>query len=716
MTEAVVGLIQRSLSSLAFTSGRSLPLIMQAERSECGLACLAMVASYHGRPTTIGEVRAMSSASSHGHSVAELAGIGQRLDLTARIVKLEVDELPQLKLPCLIHWDMNHFVVLKSVGRNSIVVHDPAFGVRRIALSEVRERFTGIAMECIRSPNFKKKAPIPRIPLRTLIGPIFGAKNQLIRIASVSIFLELASLFVPKFTELTVDQVLSDGDEHLLTIIGLGFAFLVMAQAIFSAVRTWMTAWLGSQFSTAWTGYSFSKLMRLPPNYFMSRHLGEIVSRFGAIGVIQQTVTGQAIAALMDGVMTFVTLGMLLAYSPVLSAIACMGTLAYVVLRMLYFRVYRDTNLGQVVLSAKQQTMFLESVRGIQALKLHGRESAQTSSYLNKVVDTANATVRIQKLGMVFDASEAILAGFQRVAILWLGATLVLAGKMSAGMLLAFMGYSEQFSGRAIKAFDCLMQFRLLPMQAERLADIVASDSEVGLSSDEAVMPVNGVLELRNVSYRHSKDSPWILKNCSLAVDPGTALAIVGPSGAGKTTLMRIFLGLIEPSEGSVCLGGVDIRRFGKDRWRALTGVVMQDDDLFSGTLEQNITMFSEHVDRERLMRCALAAQVHEDISRFPLGYSTRVGDMGSTLSGGQRQRVLLARALYRQPEFLFLDEATSHVDLSCEKCIADQLAQLSMTRVSIAHRPQTIELADRVLHLDDGRLTEIRRLAAVAS
>lgn len=436
--------------------------------------------------------------------------------------------------------------------------------------------------------------------------------------------------------------------------------------------------------------------------------MGDIVSRFSAIDTIQQTLTTQFVSVVLDGLMSILTLVLLCVYSVPLTAVTVAFLIVYAGLRMLYFRVFREANLSQIVVKARQQTSFLETIRGIQAVRLNNQESMQTARYLNATADTLNTSIQVQRLTLVFNAANGLASGAQRIAVLWLGAWFALRNTMSAGMLMAFVAYADQFTTRAGSLVDYLIQIRLLRLQGERLADVVLAPAEKFAEGTYAgPMPAPGV-ELKSVSFRYADGDPWVLKDANLTIRPGESVALVGPSGAGKSTLARMILGLLDPTEGTMEVGGLDVRNLGKTRFRSIVGSVMQDDTLFAGSISDNISFFDESAQPDAIEAAARAAELHDDIVAMPMGYHSLIGDMGSALSGGQQQRLFLARALYRRPELLVLDEATSHLDVERERAISRRLKEMNITRLIVAHRPETISSADRVMFVGGGKIVEV--------
>jgi len=384
-----------------------------------------------------------------------------------------------------------------------------------------------------------------------------------------------------------------------------------------------------------------------------------------------------------------------------LGSLVCGVAALYGLLRFALYGPLRQAQEEHIVRAARQQSNLLETVRGIQSVKLLDRQHHRQTVYQNLVVDTFNAGIRVQKLTMLFQALQGALFGVENIAVIWLGATLVLQGRLSVGMLFAFLSYKQQFTARIRSFIDKGIEFKMLGLHLERVADIALTEPEphdtIALTETPAL---RGDIEVRNLSFRYAEADPLVLQHVDLQIDAGEAVAIVGPSGCGKTTLLKVLVGLLPPTEGEVLVGGVSLSRLGVQTYRNMIGTVMQDDQLFTGSIADNISFFDQAPDQDWIEACAQRAALHQDIVTMPMGYSTLIGDMGTVLSGGQKQRLLLARALYKRPKMLFLDEATSHLDVPREQLINDTIKQLKITRVIIAHRPETIASADRVILL----------------
>ena len=689
---------------LQFGWRRQLPMMLQTEAAECGLACLAMVASYHGHDVDLAGLRRRFSTSLKGATLARVMTMAGQLGLTCRPLKLDLGDLAQLRTPCLLHWDLNHFVVLKRAGKRGVVIHDPARGLRKLSRREVSEHFTGVALELTPAADFAPVSERQAISLRALTGKVRGLVPALAQILGLALALEVFALAGPFYMQWVLDQVLVSADHDLLTLLGLGFIGITVFSALITAARSWAVTWLGATLNVQWASNLFGHLMQLPLDWFEKRHVGDVVSRFGSIQTIQKTLTTQFIGSLLDGLMSLVTLVVMGFYSIWLTVLVTSLFLTYGLIRWAFFTPLRRANEEQIIYAARQQSELLESIRGAMPIKLANKQDERLSRYANATVSTANRDIGIQRLGIAFTLSNQLMFGIGRVAMIWIAATLALDGKFSAGMLIAFIAYSDQFTSRAAGLIDKAVDFRMLKLHAERVADIALTAPEKTAEATWNGPIPEANIELCHVSFRYAEGEPWILKDCNLRIEAGESVAIVGPSGCGKSTLAKIVLGLLEPTSGEVRFGGIDIRKIGLDSYRQWIGAVMQDDQLFAGSIADNISFFDTDATPIKVETAARLAAIHDDIAAMPMGYQSLVGDMGSSLSGGQKQRVILARALYRRPRLLVLDEATSHLDVERERLVNTAVQRLKVTRIVIAHRPESIASANKIIVLSMGR------------
>ena len=701
-----------NFSLAGWLGAQRVPLVLQTEAAECALACLAMVAAAHGHRTDLPTLRQKFSLSLKGATMADLMRMAGDLKFNPRALRAEPEQLSQLALPCVLHWDLNHFVVLVAVRGSVATLHDPARGVRRMKQDELSRHFTGIALELTPAADFTTKTERQTVTLKQLLGPVRGLKRSLAQIFVLAAGLEAFVLLSPFFLQWVVDGVLVSADRDLLVTLGIGFGLLVLLQVAAAAIRSWAVLHLSATLNLQWLSNVFAHLMRLPMAWFEKRHTGDVWSRFAAVQQIQKTLTTHFIEAVLDGLLVVATLTMMLFYSLTLTLVVLGAVAAYALLRWAFFRPLREATEEALVHDARQSSHFLESLRGVQSIKLFNRQADRQARFMNRVVDTMNADIATRKLELMFSVLHRLLFGVERVAVVWLGALLVMEQQLSVGMLFAFVAFKEQFAQRISALIDKGVELRMLRLQGERLADIVlAAPEDEGLpqlrgpSAADAASPPR--IEVRGLSFRYADGEPEVLRSVSFAIEPGESVAIVGPSGCGKTTLLKLMLGIHAPASGELRVGGVPLAQVGLANWRSMIGTVMQDDALLAGSVADNICFFADAPDVAWIAECARLAAVHDEIEAMPMGYHTLIGDMGGSLSGGQRQRLLLARALYKRPRILLLDEATSALDVERERIVNQQVRQLQLTRLIVAHRPETIASASRVIVLGEGRVTQ---------
>jgi len=704
----------RPFDRLSFGWRRRVPMLRQTEAAECGIACLAMIASFHGRHVDVATLRREFAVSMHGTTLAALIGFAHRLELETRAIRLDVPDLGALRLPCVLHWKFTHFVVLTRVGRRSIAIHDPSRGERAVPLAEVAQAFTGIALELWPAPQFERQRPEPPVSMRKLVGPITGLARSLALVVVLTATLEAFSIASPLLLQWVVDHALVTASTDLLTLLALGFGLLVLLEQATAAIRALVIMRFEITLNVQWHANVFSHLQRLPLPYFEKRHLGDIVSRFRSIDAIQRTITTAFVEAIVDGMMTLVLLAVMLVYSPRLSAICVAAAALYVATRALTYRPLRGARHEQIAAGATQESHFIESVRGLRAIKSFRRGEERRSAWLSLLIEQVNAGLRAERLQLLLRSTNGLLFGVENVLVIYAGASLVLESQLSTGMLLAFLAYKRQFTSRVSALVDKAFEMRLLRLHAERLADVVLTPPEerplAGRLLETSAGMLAPTLEIRALSFRYAEHEPYVLHGLDLAVAAGESVAIVGPSGCGKSTLLNIVLGTLAPTGGDVLIGGLPLAQLDHDLLRRTVASVVQNDCLFAGTIGENISFFDTHADRGWIEECAQLAAIHAEIAALPMAYNTLVGFMGSTLSAGQQQRILLARALYARPSILILDEATSHLDIQREAAVCASLSKLAITRIVVAHRPQTAATADRIVALHLGRLVNVAK------
>lgn len=619
--------------------------------------------------------------------------------MVTRALSLELDELGALKTPCILHWDFSHFVVLVSVKRNRYVLHDPASGRRNVGLEEMTQYFTGVALEVWPGSEFSAETTQNRIHLRSLINSIYGIKSTLAKIFCLSVVIEAINLIMPVGTQLVMDHAIPAEDRGLLTLISAGLMFFILLRAATGMLRAWSSLVMGTLINVQWQSGLFNHLLRLPLAYFERRKLGDIQSRFGSLDTLRATFTTSVVGAIMDSIMVVGVFVMMLLYGGYLTWIVLGFTTVYVLIRLVTYSYHRQISEETLVRGARASSYFMETLYGIATVKIQGMAERRRTHWLNLKIDAINSGIKLTKMDLFFGGINTFVAACDQVAILWLGTSLVIDNQMTIGMFVAFGSFRGQFSDRVASLTNFLLQLRMVSLHNERIADIALHEKEEKKPELDIVVDMSPVsLETTDLSYRYDSQSAPVFSGLYLSVTAGESVAITGTSGAGKTTLMKVLCGLFEPDTGKVLVNGTDIRQLGINNYHRMIACVMQDDRLFSGSIRENICRFSEEMDETWMIECARASYIHDVIMKMPMGYETLIGELGEGLSGGQKQRIFIARALYRRPCILFMDETTSSLDTDSERFVNVAIKNMNITRIIIAHRETTLRTVDRVI------------------
>ncbi len=694
------------MGRLQFGFRASVPVILQSEASECGLACLAMVLGVHGQQTDLPSLRRRIGVSLRGTTLADLIMLSHRVGLESRAVRCDPEDFLQLRRPAVLHWEFNHFVVLVKVKRNTVLIHDPAIGARIVSLEEVSKRFTGVALELWPGRGFERSKRVERLKLRDFWGQIRGLKTSLLGLLCVSLVIQACALAMPFYMQLMVDEAVVRQDANLAVVLALSFGLLMLVSVATSALRGVMILFAGSSLSFHMAGALVRHLLYLPLDWFQKRHLGDMVSRFRSLEPVQTLFTQGVVTVVVDGVMAVTTGAMMFLYSPKLAWIVCAAVALYLLSQLLLYAPIRRRTMELILSSALRDSRFMELARAMQGIKVFGRESERHGNWLHHEAQATNAGIAVGRLEIVKDCLRATIFGVENLLVVFVGIGLVLEASFTLGMLFAFVSYKTQFAGRLSALIEQVIAIRMLSIHLERLSDIGLSEPEQR-SLTEVEVDCEGGLDLREVSYAYGELDTEVLSNIALGIAAGEFIAIIGGSGSGKTTLLKLCMGLIQPTEGQVVIDGRPLSAFGVRSYRREIAAVMQDDCLLAGSIAENISFFDVDQQMERVRSCASRLGIDKDIDTLPMGYESLIGDMGSVLSMGQRQRVLLARALYKHPKLLFLDEPTANLDPANAELVQELIASLEMTRVVVTHDPDFAKLADRCFLVEEGSVRE---------
>jgi ATP-binding cassette subfamily B protein RaxB len=585
---------------------------------------------------------------------------------------------------------------------------DPAAGRRTLSKKEVDRHFTGVALELAPTPDFVPVEARATTRLSDLWSRLTGYGSATAQVLALSVLLQLTALLMPFFLQLTLDEGIPQGDQDLLLLLLIGFGVLYVLNGVTAALRSWVVLTLGQSLAYQLGGNVVRHLLRLPLAFFEKRHVGDLLSRIGSIQPIQALLSQGLVNVLIDSVLALTTLVVMAVISPTLAVLVFVTTILYLLFGLLIFPGLRRRTEEEIMARAREETFLMETMRAMRSIKLHSHEAMRESGWRNRYADVVSASYRAQIYNIRLDFAESILFGFQFLLVVYLGALAVLDQKLTVGLLIAFLAYRASFTTSAVALVDQAQRWRLLGVHLDRLSDIVGHKrEELHAAVRERLLPPP-VIRAEGLGFSYAPNENPVFEELDFEIPKGKMVAIVGPSGAGKTTLMRTMLGLLQPTSGHLLVDGVPLGPATNSAWRGRIGAVLQDDVLLTGTLADNIAFFDPKLDQQRIELSAIAARIHDDIMKMPMAYQSLIGDMGAALSAGQRQRILLARALYRDPDAIFLDEGTANLDEENEAAIADLIASLPVTRVVIAHRPALIERASIVYRLEAGKIVRI--------
>ncbi|MDC5475293.1 peptidase domain-containing ABC transporter [Acinetobacter baumannii] len=695
------------IQNLVFTFRSKVPVILQTESSECGLACLAMISSYYGHYETIFTLRQKYSVSIKGSSLSDLIKIAGKINLNSRPLRLEMDELSKLRLPCIIHINMDHFVVLVSVNKK-IEVIDPSLGKRFYSIDEFSDIFTGIALEIWPNSKFEKNEKKEIFNFFHLLHDLKSLLPSFSYILILAVVLEILGLVSPLYMQFVLDNVIPEGDRQLLLTLTIAFFMLMIFNIIITTTQTLIGMSVSTTLNVQWKSNVLNHLVNIPNEYFFKRHLGDIISRFNSIDPIQSTLTSTFIITLLNACLAIFTLCLMFYFSAQLALITLIAMVLYLLLKIITYLPLRSLAEKGIILGASQNSYLMETIRGIRAIKQYNKQDERSNNWLSLFVNQTNNSLSSQKLSVIISIINKFIFGVENLLIIWFGANLVIDKTFTIGFLTAFIAYKTQFSTRFSSLIDSYFQIKMLSLHGERLSDIVLTDQEDVTAFEltpNVKQEIKGQIKAENISFKYGDFEAEIIQGLNLTIEAGQSIALTGPSGCGKTTFLNLLNASLKPTSGEIFLDNIPFSQLGTKNLRSLIACVDQNDTLFAGNIIENISFFDSNVKLEWVERCAEMAGIHNEIIKMPMGYWSLVGDMGSSLSGGQKQRILIARALYQKPKILFMDEATSHLDIRKEKEINQMISDLKITRVIIAHRKETIMSADRVISLKEGKI-----------
>jgi ATP-binding cassette, subfamily B, bacterial CvaB/MchF/RaxB len=688
---------------------RRLPIILQDSNGECGLACLAMIGQWYGHRMDLVSLRATYPTTRRGLSLANLALVADQLNFDVRGYRVDtLDELKRVRLPAILHWDGNHFVVLKSVRGGRFVIHNPAAGVRTLTREDVEASYSGFILELQPSEAFRVIVKEKRYPLARILELTHGLKTSLMQIICVAIIASLVSMTLPLFVEAALDSVLPQNDLDLLGALAIGLLLVSLTTALADWLKKRIVANAGGAFFAQLTRNAVGQMFRLPLRYFEGRHPGDIVTRLESIDFIRSIVTTTFVSAAVDLVMIVFSGAIMFLYAPTLALIVSSIFLVVIAIRLLLYPRMRRQGAAALKARSEERSKMIDSLRAIASLKTANATVPAAARWYDSFVRFVNASFQTQLTEANAVVLVEIVTGIGTAATLYLGVAAVLKTELTVGMLYAFFTYRTMFFDRVDNLVTTMTQISMLGANMSRLSDFLEIDPE----------PVNRMVErhirsgvsLNQVSYRAGFADKPILDtiNLEVAVGSGQTITILGPSGSGKTTLLKVMAGLYEPSDGEFAVDGTPLGEWGLGAYRRNIGLLLGADKLVHGSIAENITAFSFEPDLPKVHAALRLAFLSEIVAELPRGVETVVSEENGVLSSGQRRRLMLARALYNDPPLLLLDEITANLDNHTAGVILHNLATHPATKVITSHDLQVVAMSDRIFRMEAGVLTEI--------
>ncbi|HEU5231069.1 MAG TPA: peptidase domain-containing ABC transporter [Ktedonobacteraceae bacterium] len=687
---------------------KKVPQILQMSAVECGAACLAMILSYYGHKTSIAEIRERCGVGRDGVSAQSIVRAARDLGLRVRAISLKKNDFRDVKLPAIVHWQFDHFVVVERWRPGRVDVVDPATGRMRFTAEEFDQSFTGVVLLFEPGVHFQRQRGLSRMNIRSYVASwLHQAPWTLIQVLAASVLLQVFGLGMPVLTKIMVDQIIPTHQLSVMTILGLGIVVLVATQLVTMLLRAILLVYLQAHVDMAMMLSFFEHLLSLPLGFFQQRASGDIISRMNSNTLIRETLSNQLISTVLDG--SFVTIYVLILFwqSQVFGLLVLVIGALQVGLLLVTNRPIRELSMRELIAQGRSQSYATEVLGGMVSLKAAGAEQRAFQHWSNLLFEQLNVSVRRTTLSSIVDTTIRLFQSLAPFVLLWIGTLQVLNGSLEVGTMLALNALAMAFFMPLASLVSSGQKLQLVRSHLERLVDVMEADPEQNTQSVQQPPRLSGRIELKNVSFRYAEQSPDVLKNVDLTIEAGQKVAVVGRTGSGKSTLGKLLLGLYVPTQGEVLYDGMTLQSLNYQAVRAQFGTVMQEATVFSGTIRQNIAFNDPEMTLDGIVHAAKMAGLHEDIMSMPMGYETYVSEQGSALSGGQRQRLALARALAHTPVLLLLDEATSSLDTVTEHAVEQNIADLDCTQIIIAHRLSTVRNADRILVLDGGVVVE---------
>lgn len=675
-------------------------MIYQSESCECGLACLAMIANRHGAQYTLAAIRERYPVSMRGTTLRHLIEIASRLGLSGRPVRCDLGQLARVQTPALLHWDFEHFVVLTGAGNGRFVVHDPALGILVLDEAEVSQHFTGVALELAPAEDFKPRRAGERLDVFKLARVVGGLRPYLGEILWLTAAVEALALIAPFFVSFMFDKGVRAVSDDVVVSIAIGFALVALFHAGLTAARDIVVAEFGAAFNESVMQRLVRHMLRLPLAFFERHNIGDLIDRYQSSNNLRILFSQNLPTLLLDGLFSIAAVAAMAFLSPTLALIAVLSFATYAGVSRLALPYVRTRVEMTVKARSEENGQIIETFRSVQAVKIYGKELERFevwSGYHGRLMD---ADRRLLRARAGLNGARIFILGADLACSAVVAALAIRHGSLALSAFFAFLLLRAQFTVKGFALIDQLFEVVLAGVDIDRLGEIAFAEPEPVVETPMRRDAGAPMYHVQGLSYRYAPAEPFVLKDVDFTIEEGEFAVVAGPSGVGKSTLLKLMVGLLQPTEGDIRYFGQPLSGFDTRLLRRQVGVVMQEDRLLNGTILDNITFFDNQPDDELVFEVMRLALIEKDVLAMPMTLNTQMGDLAAALSGGQKQRLLLARALYRRPRFLLMDEGTANLDEGNELQIIDNIRSLGITCISAAHKPQVIAAADRVIEL----------------
>lgn len=706
---------KRSLKKLSSYYHRHLrfPSIMQHDEMTCGTTCIMMIAKYYGKDFASNRLRELAHVDLSGSSMAGLASAAEQLGFLTRGMKLDLDGLESVTLPCIVHWQGYHYIVVYKVDEKFVWVSDPAIGLRKYKKEYFKEHWNGISLILEPTPEFEKQEE-DKSSFRNFIQFVVPHKFIIFEIFIASLLLNVFGLATPIFTQNIVDKVLMHQNVSMLNIMLIGMLLVLVFRVLTMVVRQYLIIHTSMKIDLRMLVFFYKHMLALPLGYFKVRKIGDFITRFGENMKIRDFMTNTALTLVLDAILIVVYISLMFYYNVQMTGLVLVFIPIFIAVTLSFTPILKRLNIDSFAARAASESHLIESINAIDTVKAMNIEYPIRWKWEDKFIKNMNIDFRLYKTTMYFHSIGDFVGTLGSTMILWYGAHKVIDGAISIGELMAFMALMGSVITpitRIINAWDDVQQTLV---SVDRLNDVFTAKPEFPETAEDAsgivLKEPKGGIVFEKVFFRYGgEDDSYILSNISMQIEPGQKVAIVGRSGSGKTTLVKLIARFYDVSEGKILVDGIELKSINLSNLRKIVGFVLQENFIFNGTIRENISLHDSEETMERVVEAARLANADDFISNLALGYETKVGESGLQLSGGQKQRIAIARALYSNPKILILDEATSSLDTESERAIQKNLNAIlkDKTAIIIAHRLSTVKNADKIIVLDNGEIIE---------